>query len=73
MAGLGERDAALGQPQAELERETASPRFGQLGMLERHWNWFRALLIPVIVLGRPPSLPSGGSLALDARVARPWS
>jgi predicted PurR-regulated permease PerM len=37
---------------AELESGAAdvSADIGVAGMLERHWNWFRALLIPVIVL-----------------------
>src|SRR5947207_2527147 len=37
---------------AELENDPAEvpARVGGAGMLERHWNWFRALLIPVIIL-----------------------
>jgi predicted PurR-regulated permease PerM len=37
---------------AELENDPAEVQagVGAAGMLERHWNWFRALLIPVIIL-----------------------
>lgn len=50
VTGLGEGDGATGRPLAEPAEETTSTRFGRLETLERHWNWFRALLIPVIGL-----------------------
>jgi predicted PurR-regulated permease PerM/transposase-like protein len=52
LAGLGDDDRAAGREEPELVRKNAPPpaRVAPSGIVERHWTWFRAALIPLIVL-----------------------